>query len=114
MFADLYDNLSSFKISLSKILSLGYPRNDILFVKDDEFIKKLKNKFEIAGYIKRIILYAPTFRDDLVFSFHLTESEIKLLNDLLKKYLGKSKKLNFINLINLTEKIKFDEILKEI
>jgi len=75
----------AFKLPLSKIFSSGYPRNDILFVKNDDFIKRLKNKFEIASYIKRIILYAPTFRDDLVFRFHLTESELKLLNDLLKK-----------------------------
>jgi CDP-glycerol glycerophosphotransferase len=75
----------AFKMPLSKIFSSGYPRNDILFVKNDEFIKKLKYKFEIASYIKRIILYAPTFRDDLVFRFRLTESELKLLNDLLKE-----------------------------
>ena len=75
----------AFKIPLSKIFSSGYPRNDILFLKNDDFMKKLKYKFEIASPIKRIILYAPTFRDDLVFRFPLTESELKSLNDLLKE-----------------------------
>ncbi len=75
----------AFKISLSKILSSGYPRNDILFVRDEEFLKNLKNKFKIASYIKRIILYAPTFRDDYIFRFPLTKAEMKLLNEILKE-----------------------------
>jgi len=76
---------NAFKIPLSKILSSGYPRNDILLVKNDEFTQKLKIKFEIASHIERIILYAPTYRDDFIFRFPLTESELNTLNDLLKE-----------------------------
>ncbi|MFX0138049.1 MAG: CDP-glycerol glycerophosphotransferase family protein, partial [Candidatus Hodarchaeota archaeon] len=75
----------AFKIPLDKILSLGYPRNDILFVKNEEFIKSIKNKFKIPNYIKKIILYAPTFRDDFVFRFPLTDSEMESLNEFLTK-----------------------------
>jgi len=75
----------AFKIPLSKIFSSGYPRNDILYEKDEVFLKKIKYKFEIARHIKRIILYAPTFRDDFVFRFPLTNSELNLLNVLLKE-----------------------------
>ncbi|MFX0048770.1 MAG: CDP-glycerol glycerophosphotransferase family protein [Candidatus Hermodarchaeota archaeon] len=78
----------AFKIPTRKILNSGYPRNDILFVKNDEFIEDVKSKFGIASHIKRIILYAPTFRDDFVFRFPLTESELKLLNDVLKETNG--------------------------
>ena len=75
----------AFKIPLSKIFSSGYPRNDILYEKDKVFLKKIKYKFEIARHIKRIILYAPTFRDDFVFRFPVTNSELNLLNVLLKE-----------------------------
>jgi CDP-glycerol glycerophosphotransferase (TagB/SpsB family) len=38
-----HKNLSSaFKVPLNKILNLGYPRHDILFNKDGEFVKSLK------------------------------------------------------------------------
>lgn len=76
---------NAFKIPLSKIISVGYPRNDILYEENNDLIQNIKIKFEIAGYIKRIILYAPTFRDDYIFRFPLTNSELNLLNDLLKE-----------------------------
>jgi len=75
----------AFKIPLSKVLDSGYPRNDILFVKNDEVKQNLKHKFEIANHIRRIILYAPTYRNDFVFRFPLNELELRSLNDLLKE-----------------------------
>ena len=60
---------SSFNMDESKILELGYPRNDKLLVE--------KNNFEIQKQIKKhlgiedskqVILYAPTWRDDKVCS----------------------------------------------
>ena len=44
----------------------GYPRNDIFF-KDGDFKKKLYETFGIEGD-KKIILYAPTFRNELMES----------------------------------------------
>jgi CDP-glycerol glycerophosphotransferase len=76
---------NAFKIPLNKILSTGYPRNDILLVKNDEFTQKLKRKFEIPSHIERIILYAPTYRDDFIFRFPLSESELNSLNDLMRE-----------------------------
>lgn len=47
-----------------EILEIGYPRNDILLQKkDDEYIKKLKKQLDLP-LDKKIILYAPTWRDD--------------------------------------------------
>lgn len=47
-----------------EMLEIGYPRNDILFSKDNpEDIASIKDKFNIPKD-KKIILYAPTWRDN--------------------------------------------------
>lgn len=46
-----------------KILEIGYPRNDILFNYNDGFIKDLKKQLGIPESNK-VILYAPTWRDN--------------------------------------------------
>lgn len=46
-----------------EILELGYPINDIFFKDNDIFIKNLKSKLDIP-LNKKIILYAPTWKDD--------------------------------------------------
>lgn len=50
-----------------EILEVGYPRNDIFYNKDKNFIKQkeemIKQKLGIQDE-RKIILYAPTFRDD--------------------------------------------------
>lgn len=47
----------------AKILECGYPRNDFLFTVDEEFCQKLKKEMSIPQG-KKIILYAPTWRDN--------------------------------------------------
>ncbi len=81
-----HKNLSSaFKVPLNKILNLGYPRHDILFNKDGEFVKTLKKKFEIAEDFNRIILYCPTFRDFKTSGFKISNRDLKDLDDTLKE-----------------------------
>lgn len=50
-----------------EILEVGYPRNDIFYNKDKDFIKQkeemIKQKLGIQDE-RKVILYAPTFRDD--------------------------------------------------
>lgn len=47
-----------------KILELGYPRNDLLYGDDrDERARKIKEKLGIPAD-KKVVLYAPTWRDD--------------------------------------------------
>ena len=47
-----------------EMLEIGYPRNDILFVKNnEEDIRLLKRRLGLPQD-KKILLYAPTFRDD--------------------------------------------------
>ncbi len=49
----------------AKILEVGYPRNDVFFLSDNEkgeVLRQLRNMWGINN--KKVILYAPTFRDD--------------------------------------------------
>lgn len=49
----------------AKILEVGYPRNDVFFLSDNEkgeILRQLRNMWGINN--KKVILYAPTFRDD--------------------------------------------------
>lgn len=54
---------SAFKIAGSKIIETGYPRNDYLVNIKEEEILMLKDKYNIDKD-KKIILYAPTWRDN--------------------------------------------------
>ena len=75
----------SFKISPKKILDFGYPKNDILFNSNKNFITNLMNKYEIPQSIRKIILYCPTWRVDLKLSFPFTSLDLKKLNNLLEE-----------------------------
>ncbi|MBU7563521.1 CDP-glycerol glycerophosphotransferase family protein [Pediococcus ethanolidurans] len=49
----------------AKILEVGYPRNDVFFMNDNqkhEVLRQLRNMWGINN--KKVILYAPTFRDN--------------------------------------------------
>src|SRR5690625_5216360 len=46
-----------------KVLESGYPRNDLFFNYSESTTKGLRNKLNIP-IDKKVILYAPTFRDD--------------------------------------------------
>ncbi len=51
-----------------KIIEIGYPRNDILYSpKADEIAKEVKKEFGIPED-KRVILYAPTWRDNQFYA----------------------------------------------
>ena len=47
-----------------EILEEGYPRNDILSNYTEEDVEKVKRSLHIEGLNKKIILYAPTWRDN--------------------------------------------------
>ncbi|HCD3585610.1 TPA: CDP-glycerol glycerophosphotransferase family protein, partial [Staphylococcus aureus] len=53
----------AFKYPTSNILTYGYPRNDILSNYNQEYKNKVKQKLNIPTD-KKVILYAPTWRDD--------------------------------------------------
>ena len=48
----------------NNIIEQGYPRNDFLYNHTEEDVKRIKQKLGIDGINKKIILYAPTWRDN--------------------------------------------------
>jgi len=74
-----------FQISPKKILTTGYPRNDILFSKDLELKTQIRKKYKIAQNFKRVLLYAPTFRDNsFTAKLPFSQEDLFELNDVLK------------------------------
>lgn len=74
------------------MLDVGYPRNDALYkLNDQPTINKLKQKMNLPSD-KKILLYAPTWRDDEYYSvgnykFTLQLDLDKLRNELSDKYI---------------------------
>lgn len=72
-----------------EVLEVGYPRNDIFYAGDkaqQDLINQVKHKYSIPED-KKVILYAPTFRDDDVneknkHQFHL-QLDIEKMHELL-------------------------------
>ena len=48
----------------NNIIEQGYPRNDFLYNHTEEDVKRIKQRLGIDGINKKIILYAPTWRDN--------------------------------------------------
>lgn len=71
------------------ILEIGYPRNDILIKEKDniELIKEIKKSFNIP-YDKKIILYAPTWRDNAFHSDGIYKFSSAINFDLMEKELS--------------------------
>lgn len=71
-----------------EMLEFGYPRNDILYNKNNENdINKIKEKLNLPKN-KKIIMYAPTWRDDEFIGKGNYKFSLKLDLDRLKKQLG--------------------------
>lgn len=69
---------SAMSVSKEKFLNIGLPRNDILFSDHAEIKKKVYKKFSL-GNEKKIVLYAPTYRDGPVKS--MTDYGIEAIDD---------------------------------
>ncbi len=71
-----------------KVLEVGYPRNDILYTKNNsKNIADLKTKLKLPQD-KKVILYAPTWRDDEYYSKGNYTFELKLNLEKMQKELG--------------------------
>ncbi|MBD3340686.1 MAG: hypothetical protein GF353_16380 [Candidatus Lokiarchaeota archaeon] len=68
-----------------RILSIGYPRNDMFFNSHEETIKQIKEKCRIPKDIDKIILYAPTYRESFTTKDPFTKSDLKNINNYCKK-----------------------------
>ena len=66
-----------------EIFESGYPRNDILYNADEEKVNQIKSSLNIPND-KKIILYAPTWRDDEFIDAGMIKFQLKLELDKLK------------------------------
>lgn len=78
----------AFGYGRERILEYGYPRNDILYAQDRERIAgDVKKELGIPAD-RRVILYAPTWRDDQVISVGQYRFELALDLALLQREIG--------------------------
>ncbi len=71
-------------------LEVGYPRNDLFFAKDKDYrCRELKKKMNLPSG-KKVILYAPTFRDDEFHKNACYDFHPAMDFDRMKKELGKN------------------------
>lgn len=74
--------------NFNKEILRGYPANDILYTKNNsESIEQLKNKLNLPKD-KKVILYAPTWRDNAFFQKGHYKFNIQLELDAMQKALG--------------------------
>lgn len=74
----------------NKMIETGYPRNDFLInYNNEETILKIKEKTSIPTD-KKIILYAPTWRDNQYYSKGKYKFDLQIDIDLLKRRLGEN------------------------
>lgn len=72
----------------NNLLEFGYPRNDILYKKNNASdIKEIKHKMKLPND-KRVILYAPTWRDDEYYSKGSYKFSLKFDLNKMQKKLG--------------------------
>jgi len=78
----------AFNVPKEKIIESGYPRNDILYTSHShENIQRLKESLELP-HDKKIILYAPTWRDDEFYSVGKYKFNLQLDLHMLQAALG--------------------------
>ncbi len=71
------------------MLEIGYPRNDILFSQDNNLIEEVRKKLNIDN-TKKVILYAPTWRDNKYKKDGTYEFTIPIdLNEFVKRFSDK-------------------------
>jgi len=75
-----------FKFPPERILSIGYPRNDILFPNSPNLTNDLKKKHNIPEGIEKVFLYAPTYREIFTTKEPFNSEDLIKLNKTCKKF----------------------------
>jgi len=96
-----------------EVLEVGYPRNDIFYKPErNEIVKRVKHRLNLPED-KKIILYAPTFRDNQTSKNNKFTFEIKMNLNKMKEELGDQ----YIILLRLhvvvSSKLTIDETLED-
>lgn len=103
---------SAFKYD-GKILEIGYPRNDIFYKENKEELKRtIINRLKIPKD-KKIILYAPTFRDYQSTNANKFTFDIQMDLEKMKKYLGKEYIVLLRMHVVIKNKIKLSEDISD-
>lgn len=82
--ADIYSK--AFIVKNNNIKITGYPRNDVMFEKGSTLGNRVKEKYGIYG--KKVILYAPTYRDYIKDESGAYSFECMITPQLFKDMLG--------------------------
>src|SRR5699024_5926331 len=103
---------SAFKYK-GKILELGYPRNDIFYRSDRfEVLKKVRNRLHLPKG-KKVILYAPTFRDNQATRNNRFTFDIKMDLEKMKEALSDEYIILLRMHVAITNKFKLNEELTD-
>ena len=70
-----------------EMLETGYPRNDILYNADESMVNQIKENLNLPSD-KKVILYAPTWRDDDAYDVAKVKFKLRLELDKLEKAVG--------------------------
>ena len=96
-----------------EVLELGYPRNDIFYRPEKEdIINKVRNKLRIPED-KKVILYAPTFRDNQTTKDNKFTFEIKMDLERMKEQLGDEYVVLLRLHVVVSSKLRIDESLTD-
>lgn len=102
---------SAFRFN-KKILEVGYPRNDIFYKEErHQLAKTVKNKLHIPKN-KKVILYAPTFRDNQTVKNNKFYFDINMDMHKMKEKLGEDYVLLLRMHVIVNNKIEIDETLQ--
>jgi len=103
---------SAFKFE-GDILEIGYPRNDLFYKEDSHILaNKVKKRLNIP-FEKKVILYAPTFRDNQTSKKNKFIFDLKLDLNALKEKLGNEYMILLRMHVLISNKIKVDEQLDD-
>lgn len=103
---------SAFKYE-GKVLEIGYPRNDIFYHENKDKIKcSIKNRLNIPES-KKIILYAPTFRDYQATTINRFTFDLRMDLEKMKAELGEDYILLLRMHVIIKNKINLDEAIKD-
>ncbi|MBQ6006532.1 MAG: CDP-glycerol glycerophosphotransferase family protein [Selenomonadaceae bacterium] len=70
-----------------EILKCGLPRNDIFFKRDEKLIARVRKNLKVPPFSK-VVMYAPTFRDNVDDMIETCRLDAKKLLDVLEKKFG--------------------------
>lgn len=97
----------------NEVLEVGYPRNDIFYKEDRrKLAQKVRNKLHLKQN-KKIILYAPTFRDNQTLRKNKFYFDINMDLNLMKESLGKDYVLLLRMHVVISNQIEIDETLQD-